>query len=353
MKSLKYWLLLILVLLFGLLLYWLTPRKPVELTQEQLEVTSVQLAESNAVEQGSSPSRKKAATSNAAPSSHPRTSPPTLTREQKLEHAPQTMNVPISFYGRVVDQDGQPLPGVRAVISIRQWTYVASAGLNSIFPKTELTTDSDGLFHLTNGSGDDLSLEALAKEGYEPEPKAIRGFGYTTSNPIKPDPNNPVVFRMWKVGTKQELVIGDKFLPIIPDGRTYTFDFLKGTMTEGQADGDLTIWVRRSDGAAWGKKYSWSFHISVVRGGLREETDVYASMFLAPEEGYAQALSREFRPSDEDWTYGVNRRFYLRARNGQIYGRVDIEIQAFYLKDKQGRLGIKYAVNPAASRVLR
>jgi hypothetical protein len=90
-----------------------------------------------------------------------------------------------------------------------------------------------------------------------------------------------------------------------------------------------------------------------VNGGVKEELDAYESMFLAPQEGYVKNCAMEFHPGEMGWTYGVNKRFYLKARNGQIYGRLNVEIDAYYLKDRWGRFGIKYAVNPTGSSVLR
>jgi len=158
---------------------------------------------------------------------------------------------------------------------------------------------------------------------------------------------------MWKVGAKQELIVGDKFLPIIPDGRVYTIDLLTGNVSEGEGKGDLRISIERSPTAAWGKKYEWAFELAAVNGGLKEETDASASMFLAPPGDYVERQRMELSPTDEGWTYGLNKRFYLKSRNGQISGRMDVDIQAFYLKDKQGRFGIKYTVNPSGSLLLR
>lgn len=354
MNSRKYWLAFFAVLaLTALIYYGLRHRRHFEeatAPETPAEVESVQT-------QGG---KKSVGNESVAPATHlgqsprPQTVPPAMTRDQKLELAPNYMNAPINFYGRVVDQDGNPLSGVRVAVSVRQWYRpTASVGLDSTFPKTELTTDTGGYFQFVNGSGDDLRIEALEKEGYEAELKALRGFGYNTSEQFRPDPNNPVVFRMWKTGTKQPLITGDKFLPIVPDGRVYTMDLLTGTLTEGEGEGDLRIAIKRAPEAAWGKKYEWAFDLAAINGGLREESNAYESMYLAPDGDYAKNAAMHFRPDEEGWTYGISKRFYLKSRDGQIYSRMDVEIQAFYLKDKQGRFGIKYAVNPTGERALR
>lgn len=351
----KHWLAIFGVLALCLVVYFgLRNRKTTKDLGQPETSTETQPAHSNAVGQAIVNAPRVTVPNSASSSQpHPQSTPPKMTLEQKLEIAPNYMNVPISFYGRVVDQNGNPLSGVRVVISVRQWYHTPSIELNSTFPKTELTTDSSGHFQFLNGSGDSLQIEALEKEGYEAEPKALRGFGYKTSEPFNPDPNNPIVFRMWKSGTKQPLILGSKFLPVIPDGRVYTLDLLSGNLTEGEGEGDLRITIKRPPDAAWGKKYGWSFDLAAVNGGLKEETDTYESMFLAPQDDYAKDFAMEFHPEDERWTYGVNKRFYLKARNGKIFGRMEIEVDAYYLKDKQGRFGINYAVNPNGSPILR
>lgn len=354
MNSRKHWFALFALLTLSLLVYYglRYRRKAQESNVPEPAAAKAESAQSQAG-QITPDNQAVAAAFNPGQSPRPQTAPPAMTREQKLELAPNYMNVPISFFGRVVDQDGNPLSGVQVVVSVRQWHHpVASVGLDSSFPKTELATDEGGYFQFANGSGDDLRIEALAKEGFEAEPKALRGFGYNTSERFTPDQKNPVVFRMWKTGTKQPLVTGDIFLPTIPDGRTYTLNLLKGTVAEGESEGDLRIAIKRSPDAAWGKKYEWSFELAVVNGGLKEESDAYESMYLAPEGDYAKKVTMDFQPG-EGWTYAVSKRFYLKARNGQLSARMDVEIQAFYLKDKQGRFGIKYAVNPTGERTLR
>lgn len=274
-------------------------------------------------------------------------------REQHLQLVPNSKNVPINFYGRVVDQDKRPLPGVRVAGFVRQWYYVPAVGISAKYPKIEAVTDDDGRFQFSDASGDDLKIESLEKADYEAEPQELRDFGYNISENHVPDPSNPVVLTMWKIGMKQSLVVGDKLFPIIPDGRVYTMDLLNCTLTEGEGEGDFQISLRRAQNAAWGKKYDWSFSMSVSSGGVVEESNPNSSMSIAPKTNYTNALSKVVSESDEGWGYTFKKRLYCKTRATQIFGRMDIQIDAFYLKDKQGRLSITYAVNPSGSPVLR
>jgi hypothetical protein len=195
----------------------------------------------------------------------------------------------------------------------------------------------------------------LEKEGYEPEPKTLRGFGYTTSDRFTPDPNSPVVLRMWKTDRKAQLVSGSKRCSVVPDGRVYTLDLMRGTLAESPTgEGDLRITIKRDADAAWGKHYDWSLEIQPVNGGLAEEVDAQSAMFQAPQQGYTNAYTLETPATAQEWSYATGKkRFYLKTRGGQNFARVEIEAFAFYLQDKQARLNISYAVNPSGERLLR
>ncbi|HOI37074.1 MAG TPA: carboxypeptidase-like regulatory domain-containing protein [Bacillota bacterium] len=267
----------------------------------------------------------------------------------------EAQNVPVVFYGRVVDQDNAPLAGAIVRASIRSWHVVASSMGDAAFEKKQSISGSDGQFMVDGGQGDALTIEALEKEGYEPEPKTFRGFAYTTSDKFTPDPSNPVLLRMWKSDQKAQLVSSNKRCSLVPDGRVYTLDLLRGTLGESPtAEGDLRIAIKRAGDAAWGKHYDWSLEIQPVNGGLLEEVDPQSPMFLAPQEGYTNAYSLEVPATTPEWSYATGKkRFYLKTRNGQNFARVEIEAFAFYLQDNQARFNISYAVNPAGGRLLR
>ena len=277
------------------------------------------------------------------------------TPERSLITAAESQNVPIRFFGKVVDQDGAPLEGVNVTGRVRHWSVGALLNLQAGFIKREDRTGPDGRFELKDATGSVLTIEALEKQGYEPEPIALRSFGYNISTNITPDPDNPIVLRMWKAEVKEELISGEKFFTVVPDGRTYMIDLVRGTLAEGtDTDGDLRVTIRRPPDAAFGQRYDWMIEIQAVGGGLLEEPDRYASMFQAPLEGYSETSRTAFDASEADWTYAViNKRFYMKTRLGRVYGRLQVDTHAFYLKDKLGRLKIKYSINPQGSRVLR
>lgn len=102
----------------------------------------------------------------------------------------EQMNRPIEFYGKVVDQNNEPIGGADVHLSciIYPEDYFA----------TNFLTDSQGLFAVRNLNGVALNI-LVAKEGYQ----EIQGtnqnqFAYYSSTGFRPDLQSPVVFHLQK-----------------------------------------------------------------------------------------------------------------------------------------------------------
>ena len=221
----------------------------------------------------------------------------TVSRAEKLRGAVETLNVPVAFWGKVVDQDNAPLAGARVRASIRSWHVVASPMGDATFDAKEVISGSDGQFMIDGGQGDSLTIEALEKEGYEPEPKTLRGFGYTTSDKFTPDPSSPVVLRMWKADRKAHLVSGSKRCSMVPDGRVYTLDLMRGTLTESPTgEGDLRVAIKREADAAWGKHYDWSLKSDQSAAGWWRKLTPNPPCFKPPKRATPMPTRWKLRP---------------------------------------------------------
>ncbi len=267
-------------------------------------------------------------------------------RQQMFDQMIGQKNVPVHFYGKAVDQDGNPLSEVKIMLAVRQWYVQSYVGWNAEgkMLRFERTTGADGKFELRDVKGDAVDIQAIEKQGYQLSPKAERSYGAVT------DPSSPVIFKMWKQGPQKPLVTGQKVFGIIPDGRVYTLDLLQGKKVEGdQTDGDLRVRIIRQADAKPRSKYQWSFSVEAIRGGLLQTEDEF--MYLAPESGYESKISMELMPSDTNWTSLVKRQLFLRSRAGRVYGRLQVEVHAIY-NDKSA-CEVNYAVNPDGSRNLQ
>ena len=278
-----------------------------------------------------------------------------IEREHEARLLVESMNVPIQFYGRVVDQDDLPLAGAVIRARIRGWHVDAALNADGHFHTQQATSGIDGRFEISGGRGDVLTIEAVEREGFAPEPESLRSFGYNISTNITPARDKPVVFRMWRQDIKEDLITGSKFFGITPDGRVYTIDLFNGTISESSTgEGDFRVWVKRPDGIQFGEKYAWSMGIEVIDGGVIENPDDNSPMYLAPEQGYMKDYTFSMEDNARRWDDMIKKRFYITTRSRRAFGRIDVDVYAFYdLIKRRGAFGVKYSVNPSGSRVLR
>jgi hypothetical protein len=109
---------------------------------------------------------------------------------------------PIDFYGKVVDENTNPVAGASVEfrwddLTANDWTRSATT-----------TSDTEGLFSLHGGRGATLTV-SVSKDGYYTSPKDMGSFHYAVPNDNQiyaPDQWNPAVFHLWKRGQGAELV---------------------------------------------------------------------------------------------------------------------------------------------------
>lgn len=296
----------------------------------------------------------KAATNNLSEpvqdkSTNAATPPPEVTKAMRATILSE--NIPIQFWGKVVDQDNQPLESVKVKLYTMRGNEYAPGKFNYPVEHRDLTTAADGQFALTDANGYTLTVEALEKEGYRSEklPKRFAYTGRPEPELFIPEPQKPVVFKMWEKGEPEPLVQAEKFYGIIPDGRVYTIDLLNIKKIDGASQqGDLQIKVQRPAGVARNDKYDWSLDIDAIGGGVIETNDEF--MDQAPETGYQPRFQLVMNPTNPKWSHRVNKKFYLKSRNGQLYARMEVEVFSNY--QNEGALGVRYFANPSGSRNL-
>ena len=258
----------------------------------------------------------------------------------------QTANVPVAFYGQVVDQDTSPLQDVQVSIAVSEESMMPSLLTTGSTAILQRRTGPDGRFEVSGLNGHRVTVTGLVKEGYEPELGLSDMYGT-----YAPQSTEPVLFRMWATNLHQALIGGEKSFVVVPDGRHYAIDLLKGTIAEGN-HGDLVAWIKRPEGVTWGQRYDWSCELTAPSGGLLESQS--QAMFNAPEAGYTNTFTAQEDGGSRSWGFLTgDKHFYVRLRGGQIYGRIVINLYADYGGKEPGLIRIGYTVNPSGSRLLR
>jgi hypothetical protein len=206
-------------------------------------------------------------------------------------------------------------------------------------------TDPSGRFEIQGISGRAVELESIQKNGYEAEP--VRRAWKTSEGTSA----NPIVFKMWNVNIHEHLIIGEKPFDIIPDGRAYFINLTDDTVSDTVTSSDLKIWIQYTNHIVHGQLYDWSAGIEVIDGGLLE-SDSY-SMFSAPTDGYVSSFKSQQQIKGGQRGEIGERRFYLKLKNGQQYGRMIINLVAPFNDGTPGLIRLSYAINPTGSRILR
>jgi len=240
------------------------------------------------------------------------------------------------FYVKVIDQYGVPVHDVNVVVGS------LTVLLMAVGSETDyLKTDSDGRFRI---GGPRVGIELIEKNGYEFAGKY--GYGSTSINMSynrklhKNSYDNPYYIIAWKRDKPDALVGTGGYIAtkLQSSEKYYNAVFLKdnshfGKMIETKVIDQLdeTLIIRYTEDKSQTIKHiakelhPWELTLTVPQGGLIETDDIFRN--LAPEVGYQQSWT--IRSADlggvGSWTKNT---FYIKAKNGQIYGQFSIKYRS-------------------------
>jgi len=237
--------------------------------------------------------------------------------------------MPINFYGRVIDQNGQPVQGAKVRL---QWTDMSAAGTTEKFTET----DVQGMFSLSNEKGKRLSV-FVAKDGYRAVKRGRASFEYAAffePNYIEPDPNNPVIFQLIKRQEAQPLIKTEQEIRLPQAGSATTVRLDNTTSL------DVSLLANQIK-----PDQPWSIRVAVTGGGLQTAADEFP--MEAPTDGYQSSVAIDRKsPKPSGWS-GLYQGGVLYVKTAQGYGRVEIRMLA---GDNKAR--VTTYLNPSGSRNL-
>jgi hypothetical protein len=244
------------------------------------------------------------------------------------------------FYGKIIDQHGQPVAGADVALNIN--LDFGRGGSQ----KTQ--TDADGLFQFTGIRGRSLNI-VPEKKGFQIEG---HGLGLKGLNGPETSLSNRAVYTMWKLKGPESMIHDQKRYNFKPDDRIYTIDLLSKKIVEGTNDiGDLYVQFQRPPQIKPREDFEWSFTMTAIGGGLIEVTNDDYFLNEAPANGYQPQYKFNMTPANPKW-HGWNgeETFYLKSRDGKVYGHFHIRINP--VSHDGSSLEIESYVNPAGSRNL-
>jgi hypothetical protein len=245
---------------------------------------------------------------------------------------------PIEFYGKVIDQHGDPVVGANVECG---WTTVGAT------PKAHLTTDANGNFEIKGIQGKGMIVDTRAK-GYHRGASARGSFEYSAfyeSIYHVPDKNNPVIFQLWKLEGAEPMYWWRIHQPISVKGERLWFDTTTGKVG---ATGDVAISTERGTTYA-PRQFDYTITVEAGPGGgifVRNEE----MMFEAPEGGYQPSFTVEQLGQGESMKLDQNLRFYLKTPTGK-YAAVKLEVSHYMVPEADVTMVVYF--NPSGSRNLQ
>jgi len=242
----------------------------------------------------------------------------------------------LDIYGKIVDKYGEPVAGAKVDGSVLlNGNVVESSGEMHV-----TQTDSQGRFQFIGIHGIHIGIWPK-KEGYTYDVK----HGAQRPDNYIPDPNNLVIFRMWKIQGAAPLVSQTVESKIPSDGNSISFDLENGTES---SNGDFRVTFLRSPREIYrGRdKFDWALKIEMLNGGLLKQDDTYP--YSAPDNGYQPFFEKSMSSNDVPWRSTLDEKFYFKNSSGK-YGRMTFSLSGALMPP---RVQIDTAINPSGSKNL-
>ena len=241
----------------------------------------------------------------------------------------KNMDKKIFFYGKVVDQYGDPVEGARVPVGVAHFSPKPPFfAIKDIIVKT----DKSGIFEVKRVRGHELGIYAISKEGYEYEYSSNRttSFRYAGDDGgeeiFVPKKNHPVVFFMRKKGETACLSKGRFRFSIEKGGDPCYIDLIRPDCRGKQhwlSDYRKPAHIDVIVSACLDKKHT-SF---IVKFAVPDAGGVIVSdklLYVAPEDGYSSnvVVTVLFNKKAKE------QHVYIKSRGGLVYGRLDVGLRA-------------------------
>lgn len=295
-------------------------------------------------------------------------------------------NSDIQFYGRVLDQHGNPIANfpIHSTVEIEKDFYKVPLFSERTNSKIITTTTNDlGRFEFRT-FGHSISIrprfnentqtidmpsgerfcrspvyDLLKRYSLKPAFKYANGHSDNyTKNLFVPDPDHPVDFHVWRLGQTSTLVRGEKRMGFINDAVKpgYLKIFSESQAEIGEEDHpDFIIKLSVEPTQPEQRAPAWVLSIQAAAGGLIPTED--KEIHQAPLEGYQPSIEIRGKEGVYHPALGRGERYvYFNCHNGRVYGvmRLNVTRAQWDPSRKQytQRCEIDYYANPTGFRNL-
>jgi hypothetical protein len=245
-------------------------------------------------------------------------------QEDKIKQVVKNANTSLQLYGKVVDQDNNPLSDVTVTYSIREVVNLGGwFDLNDT--KHIMTTDQDGRFYVSHNKCSKIFIDKVEKIGYRASSLvgvSIDEMSSTLAHAF--DSNQPVI-----------LMLVSESIPIIKDERIeeyYSVKWNEGStrIPLGRDVGSIFVLAKRDKPSDSKRDFPWS--IDVAMNGLdlivkEVTTREKHSYNIAPTDGYQKSYHFESSKDTDAWKDGIENEFFFITKAGH-YAKISVTLRA-------------------------
>lgn len=262
----------------------------------------------------------------------------------------------VTFNGKVVDQNGLPVESARVSYFISGQFMASGSGSG------KAVTDKGGHFSL-RGQGAAVVIQSIVADDIDyntPAPEQPtqlsrgRNPALTIENWDQYTPDNPYLFRAWRVDSFENVRNGSDGYGMTPDGGIYAYDpFVSnrgGRWKASKNNGMIRVSCERGKMSHERDYQDWRITLSPVDGGIQPTDDIY--MNQAPESGYQASIAVQQSVSSPDFSRASgNHRYFFTAHNGKYYGSLIAHFRPHF-RDNECSVRFSYKINMDGGRNL-
>ena len=244
---------------------------------------------------------------------------------EQLRQVDEAADTAIVFYGKVKDQNGQPVAGAKIKAELMHFS------LNALYfvGESDVTaeTDNNGNFTFQNLKGKELSVASIKKDGYEfvAGENPNKNFIYVSARQeekFTPLIGNPIVFILHKKNDPGLVILKDCQMILKPIWEGFEIDLFKGfkdpltKVVKEKIKSDIIISIVPALDPG-----VFTVDISAVgeNNGLIEKS---GDLHVAPDGGYQPSITYTITKGQE-----TKKTIYHKGRNSKVYSRLEISLK--------------------------
>jgi hypothetical protein len=253
-----------------------------------------------------------------------------------------SLNAPMEFHGRIIDQYGKPVPGISAEFKSIFYNAVVLATYEPHKKIETRVSDENGEFHFNKSEGVTLSVSLKPRLGlrYEKFGSWSHSFQSDKQSGVTVQPTSravPFIFHVYRLEEPAEIREGLIESYLEADKRVYEYSLATQKVVEiGKGDFQVSVWQDQTSGQ---KGRFWGISIAGKNIQLLPTEDPF--LYYASVDGYQS--NWDFSWADDVKGFRYNRDFKFWIKQGESYGSLSVECVAFW-KDKF-RLIVRSSIN--------